>query len=596
VRGTGRWSPRVWQYRVEQAHLTRFEAEGATPGETRGRVAGTWSVGTDDACVVNDGRVVLAVRLTPTVWDTEAWAEQGDKLAEEASRPFAVDVDAATGRIVGFRFDPAVGPVARTILRSLASTMQLSVPGGDAAGGLPGSWTTDEDDTGGRYAARYVAVGSPAASVRRTRVYTQAQEQTSGAQGVPVPLEVEGMTQFGLDATLWPVRITSNETLLRKGAMAILSVRSEVRLTAERTGDAPPGPDVAATCAAAARWRSLGTTDDEALASLASAGERTADLRTLAGRGVAELLAELRALKPGPDVDARQRVALGLTALLRSNPAAAVDLAAAVTVDDPDWQVAMIAQALSVTDTPEALQALTGLLGNPKLLVAQRTQAAAALASAVRGSTEAVDALWQARDEGVAARDAGLASSATLAIGTQTGRIPDAAARAEQLTRLRAAHAAATTEDDRAAMLGALGNTGDADLFDVIAPALADRSPMVRASAVYALRSSRDPRADEAIAAALLADGAEPVRVAALRTIAVRVPLRHAGPLGQALTADPASAVRGEVLQLAEASTDLAEALRLPIRRCAAEDASERLRARAQSLLQPAAAAPTTRP
>jgi HEAT repeat protein len=245
----------------------------------------------------------------------------------------------------------------------------------------------------------------------------------------------------------------------------------------------------------------------------------------------------------------------------------------------------MVYQALSMTDSAEAHEALVSGLSNAALPPDLRAQAAAALASAVRGSREAFDALEAAHHDATQAGETVFGASAGLAMGTQAGQIADESDRAAAFERLRANLTAADIDESRALWLASLGNTGDPDLFTQLEPFLASASPMVRASALFALRACNDPRTDGAIATAFASDPDETVRVTAARTLGYRDVVRFSPLLDQALRSDPSAVVRGEVLTLADATPTLAALLRPALEYVVRVDASARLRERAAALI-----------
>ena len=187
-----------------------------------------------------------------------------------------------------------------------------------------------------------------------------------------------------------------------------------------------------------------------------------ADRELVAGASLADLLAELARI--GDDDHARGYQFLRIAALFRLDPDAA-RAGARLVLDGKVSDDGVIIGALA-DDT--------------------RTRAAIAL-----GLTEApTQDTLAALEKAAKTADGDLASSATLAQGNAALRMHDEApaASAHQVDALLARLELATTDEERALVIRALGNTADERIVAALDRALASTSVMLRIAATEALR------------------------------------------------------------------------------------------------------------
>jgi hypothetical protein len=280
------------------------------------------------------------------------------------------------------------------------------------------------------------------------------------------------------------------------------------------------------------------------------------------------------------DQHARGYQFLRIAALMRLEPDAVRAAQRLITDGAPPETAGLLIGAMGEAGTPVAQAALGELVKTATLGEEPRTHAAITMGLTATPTPETMRVL----DE--TARGTGdLANTATLAQGNATLRMrdddPDASS--AQVDALLARLARATTDDERALVLRALGNTGDPRILDAIAGLIANANIGVRMAATEALRLVPGATADKLLLGRF-SDPSGLVRGSAVFATVERDLAPFATTLARAAKVDPDVTVRRAILDLAAARLD-EPTLRALVEQVAKTDSDPELREAAKAVL-----------
>ncbi|MET0402624.1 MAG: HEAT repeat domain-containing protein, partial [Cystobacter sp.] len=506
---------------------------------------GEWKVG---VVAVEAERVHLRVNLEASAFELSV--EGQDALSPEVRRamgvsmakPFFLTVE-HTGRVAFTHFEENVDDLSRGILRTLVASSQFVV-----RGALSDTWHTDEEtDTTGRYQATYQR-RAPGRVEKTRQAYTHlTTPEGLEAMGPDVKVSVSARAMFELGEDLWTQTLQTAEHLEVDTGEGMPRVYNDTSVTLRllaRQWDASLKGAFEAT---------LGMLDT---APLANYQGRPADplkhhRQILGNRTFEDLMRALRALpeeKKAREYE-RTQVLEQLRALFMLKPEEALKVPDLLRSSGlaPDALSPMLG-ALSAASTPAAIQSLAKAGADASLSADVRLDAVSALGMAGEPTREGVDALRNlTRDPNPMLRD-----TASLAMGNAAYQMTDDDARGTQalLHELKNTYRSATTPEQQALALRALGNTRAPDALETLRDALRSNSMQVRQSAIEALRNIPGPEVDQLLTRTLLTDPAHQVRRAAVFACGFR-PLAPLLPaLSQALQKDTADGVRTDIVYL----------------------------------------------
>lgn len=440
----------------EAARATRYRMQysaswGAAGAETRIEIGGRW-----DQQILPDGRVRIALG--------EVTASEHAALPTAAGLEGAFALEVEDGALVGIAVPPNADELTRRTLGALATLFWARL--GDGA-----EWRQTEEDLTGQFEARYA---------RRGAVITKTIERYTALRG-PAGLSPAGV------ATVRP----GGETRFTFDAHGL--VRADVETTLSSIIDERD--------ALTLRINARLVREDAELAPLAAADLRTnrfADLVDFQGadaqidaelvgeHDMAGLLAQLgrtaeldRATKAGRD--ARSLLSRRLSALLRLEPAAAVQVAAAIksraAAGEP---TGLLIGAMASADTAAATDALADLVGQVE---------GGAERDVLNGLNLAGAATEHSLDVLTEALDGENESAAAMALGNQARTLAEDAPEAAKsaVERLLEGLAAAQSPAEKVAYIQALGNAGDRQALPALS-ALIQNDPSLAGQALLALR------------------------------------------------------------------------------------------------------------
>ncbi len=497
--------------------------------------------------------------------------EDHRRLLEALSTPFFVTLDRA-GAVRLIHFEHTVDVLVQGLLRVVVAASQVVLPS-------PGSdvWETNEEDSTGRYLARYrreyplqinksklrythlaidTGPGAEPGSAGQRPVVGEGLQPVGG--GIAVEVDTRATITLAPE-DLWLASLTSEEKLTVEAGldMAIPSshARVELRLV-ER------GTDPSVVGSFAARKTSLFSLPLASPQLARPEDPREPHRRALAGRSLKDFVRILRALpketrdkgdrseKDKAREDAWRDAAQGLHALFVLEPAAALGMPDLVRHKSPGSDVpSLILGALSAATTRESLHALVEIMADTRLALEVRRDAVESLNAAEAPTEESVSALWKLSR----GRDAELRSSVVYALGSvaghllQSGDAPAANALVEDLCQ---ALSAARGGKAQTMWIGALGNTRSPRALPSLQAFVTDPSTEVRSAATTGLRFMPAPEAERLLSERLLSDDEPQVRNAAVFAAGFR-PLDLLLPaVERALHTDSMASVRIALVQL----------------------------------------------
>ena len=534
-------------YDVALTSDTSFEASEAVPqrlSDVHVSLSGRWAL----TVVAADGEgVKLAATLARSQFAMEPENDEPKMAATRLALASRYYVSLSPrGTVQTTHFPKDIDPLARGLLKGLVAAWQVTLPSPPAD-----AWQAEEQALEGDVLVAYGRLPGAGAPIEKRVVRYVSVAALGGA--VPASqvgeYAITGRAEVSLDPAGWLAGREGQETLRVAPDGGLLTVRESrtSRLVQVQRREAPE-----AVADFERDWPRLDTgrlVDVQRLAS-----DRAAiDKGWVAGASLSTLLSALKAA-PGGDAGGQARANLvpRLAALLRLEPRRARDLETLARQQGDVQESQTLLAALSSAGTPEAQEALVALGGDPVVPRNERLRAVGLLGLAKNPTAESGAALsgWRASE------DADLAQTATLALGNhvkrrlEQGGAQAPAETADLVQALLDALAAATTPEERALYLKALGNTGDPRAVPAIVAQLATDDVSVRTAALWALRFMPGAEVDALLVEALTKEPA----LACRQAVVAGAAFRDLAPLGAALDqvakVYPDKALRLDVVQL----------------------------------------------
>jgi hypothetical protein len=467
---------------------------------------------------LHDGRFLLGARLSDlkkhvfVVNDTAALPDAAAVASLVAERQAVVEC-APDGKVRALWFAKDAPPVFRHLMKSLVTELEVAVP---AAAILGHGWTVDQETPLGLAQVRYAATGGEliAGVTELTRVRGRYGRLT-GFAGSPSSVTSKGRVGLAIEGHVQSIE-QHDEVLGDGDGGPKLTARTDLRsvLAGIATFDASTPPDLSGLDRA-----TPGVID-------ASAGAERALLdQQAAGLTLSELLSSI-ALAPQGDVPSKSRFLWRATGLLARDPEACDELArmfrAAGTTSK---QKALILDLLAGAGTPRAQAAMRHALGSDTAkkdpdypVLVQRFSF---LRRPDRASGDFVDGAYR---EASAGRDSDARYATAYSLGAVADNLRkggEAAAADGYARELRRDLGKASTPEERANLVTALGSANRPEDVTTIAAASTDPNAAVRRAAAIALHGDTSA---EGLAALLrlVGDPAPSVQQAALRSLSVR--------------------------------------------------------------------------
>jgi HEAT repeat protein len=488
-------------------------------------------------------------------------------VEEKLARRFWVTEQAdGAARLVHFPRDLA--PDARNLLTLLVTETQLVRPANPAP-----QWTTTERDAAGVYLAAYRQTSAREIVKRKLRYL--AVDGTGRPATMPVDVRIEDTDgRYTLDDGGRVAAVAIHDRARIAVGIGGTSLVTEMRLTLTdlRVGEAP---ELIGSLDRARGDVETGPVIAQAASPEAQQARQDAEL--IKGVSLSHVLSTL-----GTD-DANAKARPQLEALFRQRPGDTRDALAFVR-QAPAPAAKQVLQALGAAGSPAAQEALGRLAVDEHAPTSQRVTAIGALVQTKHPTSATLDWLVRLLD----APEAKVRKQATFLIGAvgsaciETDPAVGARVEAELIRRYRACRG----EDCTGPLVG-LGNLNTPGIVPIVAEALRDPSPRVRAVATGALAAVQHPDADRLIATAMTDDRDPTVRAAAVRAASNR-PI---GPLADAFAhvvrSDPAEYVRTDAIQAITQHVDESTQIQEALVAAATSDASPGVKRMARQALGP---------
>ena len=488
---------------------------------------------------------------------------QNDKALSETVKddllaPIFVDVE-STGRISGHSVQQGQHNVTQGLVRTVLALSQVVLP---EQGDVSKSWATEEDDPNGIFPVRYVPFGTAAkkgATVVRfskTR-YGQTTTQEPGTNSHTTTLAKEFVPMGSMTVTY---DIARGRVLSVVGVEKLTSLmnqkqvgrsRSELRLVhrASRCIAMEERSGLVATDSVEATWKSVRVPLSASIQSAAE-DDKTIARSTLGEETWETLLAMLRRVSASDQSGINETgLYLQLKALANLKPQACEQITEhLLTLSPADRSYRLVVGALSVVGHEQAQASLLRLATQAKDDPAALVHLLVSLATVDRPTPEtlALFERYATQDE-----QGQVAATAQLGLGVMARKLwrydqP----KSDSLVKYFVSQLEASTDvNSQLQWLSVLGNGGTPTEFDAVARQLADPNPIVRSTAISALRWQGDPRVGAMLIKALQDDPNENARSSAARTLEFRkVGAADLSALKLALARDPSARVRNVVL------------------------------------------------
>nr|WP_281404502.1 HEAT repeat domain-containing protein [Pyxidicoccus fallax] len=545
-------------------------AEGLEPD--RSRLHTGWSGALDLTYLGTEGGQHLFLgQVVPTRIELEAGetpvlsTDEQRELQAMLEQPVYVAQD-VRGRVLAVHFDPAQDAMARRLVRSLLASTQFVAEDGS-------QWSTEETDTTGDFESEYRAGGSANTYMKTKRRYLRV--------ATPDPRAPDGVPRMRgyLAVMLFEdghVKEAAGSDVVESGGGTTgrPPVRAETRVALTHVAVDQRPASLGDFQAARARLR------PERLSVREASGTAPPDRQLVGSASTAELM---RLLARETEPKARDAARARLAALFRLEPAQAEYAANHVRRGEAGPALAaQVVEALGSAGTPESLRALTTVLEEARVRPETLAHAARMAGRVEHPTVELAEALGRTVD---AARDEGVRNAAALAMGALVKELePLQPARSHSLldAMLRRCHARTM---ETAVCLRTLANAASPRGLAYTKSALLHPEPSVRAVAADALGGIPGAEVDALLDQVLRGDPSPRVRVRAVAAIGRRVAGPHMQALATVLRAEQSEQVRLETVRVLgglRAVDELAVAL---LRDAADNDASEKVRHLAASLL-----------
>ena len=489
-----------------------------------------------------------------------AAARQG--LQAMFERPVYVAQD-ARGRVVAVHFDPAQDATARRFVRSLLASTQFVAEHGT-------QWSTEETDTTGDFESEYRAGGSVNSYMKTKRRYLRVASSN-------VTPRLHGY----LAVTLFEdghVKEAAGSDVVESGGggTGLPPVRAETRVALTSVGVDRQSVSLNDFQTARATLRAERLSAREPAGADASSADRQ-----LVGSAKPTELLKLLSWKTAPK--ARDEARARLAALFRLEPAEADRAAQRVRKGEVGPALAeQVVEALGSAGTPESLRALASVLEETRVRPETLAHAATVAGRVERPTAELAEALGRTVD---GTRNANVRNTAALAVGAVLKELELLEpGRSQSLLDAVLRRCQARTMDT-GVCLRTLTNAGSPRGLVYVRSALLHPEPSVRGAATTALGGIPGAEVDALLDQVMQGDPSPRVRARAVTVISQRVAGPHMRAVATVLRAEQSDQVRLEVVRMLGGLKSVDELAVALLRDVADNDASEKVRRLASSLL-----------
>jgi len=490
-------------------------------------------------------------------------------LSGELSRPALVRLD-RSGKILGYRFDPAAQPENRNLVRTLWYAVRDTIDPDRAR------WLADEADSTGPCLVEYEWLDDSGPQVTPRRLARTKLAYAELALAPRIPLS-RGENRMSL-VLRWPLdgRHEERVELPLDGAGSMVRVEANLTFTLVRDGlvegGALTGVDPSIP------WESAGgereTADPSRFPSDVDMVAATTTLDAVLGMIESQLTA---GLLESSGLHDSQRV---LAELVRRDPADLDRLRSLLPGLSSKASMVVLA-AVGMAQTEESQSFLGGVVRDSGEQEELRIYANLSAHQVERPTTALLEALSVAIQEPECPRR--VRSSGLLALGDLASRAAPEPSEAA-LALLLASRGEDSTPDDLVVWLEALGNSGSDRILPAVADFLAHGDERVRASAASALRFLAPAEATQLLVTAL-DDPSARVRTTAAEELAAKDSPEALRAIEEFLAAESSAAARKRAVAAFGMRQVLDEGARAILMRVSASDADAAVRQLALEIL-----------
>ncbi len=512
-------------------------------------------------------RLAIAVRYDVTEAKLLTSPADEAQLRAALGEAFAAQFD-ASGLLdtVSFAKAATLEParvLSRGLLRTVVAGFQVLAPPDTGAA----SWTSEERDTVGLFAARYDKVGP--AELRKTKTGYTRVTNANPLMSARTELDLaSGALSF--DGPRWSPQSLRN-----------LSWSERSRMVSDG-----PLPKLEATQALTIGLLTRDRVDEAALQTLATAAaklsaakldDRSAENRMsldhskLADKGFADVLRELANADP-KDQRTQARLFSSLKTHLRFEPDSVAMAEKLIRQRSP--QKSLLLDALGSAGSEVAQEVLRQVVKEDGFSADDKRRSMIALSFVETPAKDTVDFLRQQRT------DADYGLQALYGLGTAANNLQASDPEAARALALELAAGLADTSDANKTVdqLTAVGNAANPATLDQLEALLKAPDPAVRAAAVWALRRIAGERADQGVALGLR-DPEVKVRRGALEALSYRAPVPVLVYVVQeSLTSEPDIIARREFVRAALRFSTVVPRLHAQLVAMAASDPDSKIR------------------
>lgn len=519
--------------------------------------------------------------------------DQAQVIQADLARPVFGLLD-GRGRVLSVRFDPATGPLAQHMARTLLAATQFVGPASDADPG--GDWKAEEDDPNGTLLARYQVQADGTVHKAKLR-YLQPKQARKGKTILLSPtIQSEGEYVATLDAATHCLVALSaadaQSATLQNKLIGQGDLKLEMRLL--RKEESTPA-ELAALRTAQKELARTARAVPLCVARSPEEGRLAIQRQELGSATLESLLADLAAAEAvSPQEKDVTPLFLKFKALAIMQPESCTRLGELLTSAAPgSLKMRVLADALEAAGHAKAQAALSAAIQGR----AGDWPALALLIPAL-GTAESPTPQTEQTLQKLAfgTQDKNITATARLALGNLARTLGEESPTraAKVVDRLLQQLAAPTSADSRWQLLLALGNAGSIRALPTLTRFLDDSAPDLRGAAAWALRWIDSSQADLLLTTKVLRGDRDPaVRLEAVRALRFRekTPANFAAQ-EKALATETETVVRVALLSnLWDARESYPQAQRL-VEQAAANDSAPAVREAAAKILGKAEIAP----
>ena len=536
---------------------------------------------TDDKILVSYSLPNTAVKITSSGQEA---VEQGQLIQEDLKQEIFAELN-PQGKVLSVSFNQNVSDIAQNFARTLLGFSQFVTPSSDRN---PSNWETQEDDTNGKYIARYESSWGKFEKTK-LRYLESVSSQKPNASEVKTTINPEGKltANFNLqDGYLTSLQGTESQQIIIS-KKDVGQVKTDLDMTyISQTVLSPQQLTKLQT----AKTQRNKLAQSVALSATPSEAETEAKIQRqeLGDATLETLLADLKKAEASSDENQNHTpLYLKLKALVYLQAETSQTLGKLLaTADAQSLTMQILSGALSAVGNSQAQTALADTINARSQDWDAMYVLIPSLGSVNNPTQEAEDILNKLAFN---SKDERIASTAQLALGTVAYNLTQTSpTRKNKIVKQFAQKLSKTkSEEQTRQYLLVLGNTGSANAFDTIVSFTKASSVKIRGAATSALRLIDNKQVDNVITTILTKDADDSVRLEAATILGYReINSETFKSQKQAFTSEKSVTVRLALLRnLWQVREQFSEVEKL-VKKAAQNDASPEVKEAAASIIE----------